>query len=104
MICMDPLKVRSTQTSQVQEVSQKRLPASQDSKQAAQQFEALLLQEMLKSMWTTVPQGGMLSGSHEEKMYRDMLNEAMADSISQGRGVGIKDVILKDLNTLSKKS
>ena len=102
MSCMDPIKLRGTQSSQVQEVSQKRLPASQDPKQAAQQFEALLLQEMLKSMWTTVPQGGMLSGSHEEKMYRDMLNEAMADSISEGRGIGIKDVILKDLSKLSK--
>lgn len=99
---MDPIKVRSNQASQVQDVSQNRLPASKDPKQAAQQFEGLLLQEMLKSMWTTVPQGGMLSGSHEEKMYRDMLNEAMADSISEGKGIGIKDVILKDLNKLSK--
>jgi len=100
---MDPIKIRGLQSTQVPEVAQAKLPASQDSKQAAQQFEALLLQEMLKSMWATVPQGELLSGSHEESMYRDMLNEAVADSISQGRGVGIKDVILKDLDGLSKK-
>ena len=100
---MDPLKIRSTQTTQVPEVSQAKLPASQDPKQAAQQFEALLVQEMLKSMWATVPQGELLSGSHEEKMYRDMLNEAVADSISKGRGIGIKDVIAKDLEGLAKK-
>jgi flagellar protein FlgJ len=89
---------------QVPEVSQAKLPASQDPKQAAQQFEALLVQEMLKSMWATVPQGELLSGSHEEKMYRDMLNEAVANSIAEGRGMGIKDVLLKDLNGLGKKS
>jgi peptidoglycan hydrolase FlgJ len=100
---MDPIKFRSLHSTQAQEVSQAKLPASKDAKQAAQQFEALLLQEMLKSMWATVPQGKLLSGSHEESMYRDMLNEAVADSISQGQGVGIKDVILKDLNELNKK-
>ena len=100
---MDPIKTRGLQSAQVSEVSQAKLPASKDPKQAAQQFEALLLQEMLKSMWATVPQGQLLSGSHEEKMYRDMLNEAVADSISEGRGIGIKDVILKDLQGLAKK-
>ena len=100
---MDPIKTRGLQSAQVSDVSQAKLPATKDPKQAAQQFEALLLQEMLKSMWATVPQGQLLSGSHEEKMYRDMLNEAVADSISQGRGIGIKDVILKDLNGLAKK-
>jgi Rod binding domain-containing protein len=58
---------------------------------------------MLKSMWATVPQGELLSGSHEESMYRDMLNEAVARSISEGRGMGNKEVILKDLNELRKK-
>lgn len=99
---MDPLKILGTQSAQVKDVSQAKLPASKDPKQAAQQFEALLLQEMLKSMWSTVPQGELLSGSHEEKMYRDMLNEAVADSISKGKGIGIKDVILKDLSGLAK--
>ncbi|MEY4669103.1 MAG: hypothetical protein RL518_1802 [Pseudomonadota bacterium] len=101
---MDPFKIGSSKSMQVPEVSQAKLPASQDPKQAAQQFEALLVQEMLKSMWATVPQGELLSGSHEEKMYRDMLNEAVANSIAEGRGMGIKDVLLKDLNGLGKKS
>jgi Rod binding domain-containing protein len=55
-------------------------------------------------MWSTVPQEGLLSGSHEEGLYRDMLNEALANSISEGRGIGIKDVILKDIKKYSKNS
>lgn len=84
-------------------VPEKPLPLTQDAKAAAQQFEGMLVQEMLKSMWSTVPQKGLLSGSYEEGMYRDLFNEALAKSISEGQGMGIKDIILKDLNTLSKK-
>jgi Rod binding domain-containing protein len=53
-------------------------------------------------MWQTVPQGQLLSGSHEESLYRDMLNEAISNSIAEGRGMGIKDVIFKDMNKLGK--
>lgn len=78
-------------------------PSLNDPAQAAVQFEALILQEMMKSMWKTVPDGGVLSGSREEETYRDMLNEAVAQSIASGKGVGIKDVIAKDINKLEKK-
>jgi peptidoglycan hydrolase FlgJ len=99
---MDPLKIGSRQANQVSGVSQAKLPATKDAAQAAQQFEALLIGEMLKSMWQTVPQGQLLSGSHEESLYRDMLNEAISNSIAEGRGMGIKDVIFKDMNRLGK--
>lgn len=84
-------------------VPEKPLPLNQDPKAAAEQFEGILVQEMLKSMWSTLPKEGLLTGSHEESMYRDLFNEALAKSISEGQGIGIKDVILKDLNALSKK-
>lgn len=99
---MDPLKIGSRQANKMSEVSQAKLPATKDAAQAAQQFEALLIGEMLKSMWQTVPQGQLLSGSHEESLYRDMLNEAISNSIAEGRGMGIKDVIFKDMNRLGK--
>ena len=99
---MDPLKIGSRQANKMSEVSQAKRPATKDAAQAAQQFEALLIGEMLKSMWQTVPQGQLLSGSHEESLYRDMLNEAISNSIAEGRGMGIKDVIFKDMNRLGK--
>src|SRR6185312_13957629 len=66
-------------------------------KKAATQFEALLLNEMLKSMQSTVPQGGLLSGSKEESTYRDMFNEALANSIAEHQSIGVKDVIIRDI-------
>lgn len=79
-----------------------KLPETQDPVKAAEQFEALLVHEMLKSMWNTVPKGELISGSSEEQTYRDMLNEALSSSIAEGRGIGIKEVILKDIKGLAK--
>lgn len=70
---------------------------------AARQFEALLLQQMFKEMWNSVPKNGMLSGSHEEEFYRDMLNEELANTVSAGQGIGIRAVITKDINNIEKR-
>lgn len=74
-----------------------------EQQKAATQFEGMLLQEMLKAMWQTVPTGGLISGSREEELYRDMLNEALSESISEGQGIGIKDVVLKEFQRRSQK-
>jgi Rod binding domain-containing protein len=83
--------------------AQKPTPDTKNPELAARQFEAMLVKQMIDSMWSTVPKKGVLTGSNEESMYRDMLNEALANSISEGKGMGVKDVILKDINKFSKK-
>ena len=72
-------------------------------KKAAAQFEALLLKQMLDAMWKTVPKSEM-SSSHEESLYRDMLNQAVADDIAEKQSLGIKDVITKDINRLEGRA
>ena len=64
---------------------------------AATQFEALLLHQMFQSMWSTVSSEGMLSNSKEEQYYRDMLTEGLANSVAKGQGIGIKEVIAKEM-------
>lgn len=66
-------------------------------KEAATQFEALLLKQMFQSMWASVPNDGLLSGGREEEYFRDMLNEALAQSVSKGQGIGIRDVVLREM-------
>ncbi len=69
----------------------------QDPEKAAAQFEALLLQQMMKEMWKSVPSAGLISGSREEELYRDMLNEQIAKQISETQPLGIKDLILGEM-------
>lgn len=70
---------------------------------AAQQFEGMLLQQMLSAMWKTVPESPMFGKSQELDIYRDMLNEAVSNSIATGRGIGIKEVIARDIRKLEHK-
>lgn len=65
--------------------------------QAAKDFEGLLLQQMFRSMWKTIPQGGLLSQSREEQMFQEMLQDEVAKNISESQSLGIKDVILREL-------
>ncbi|RMD87318.1 MAG: hypothetical protein D6808_01635 [Candidatus Dadabacteria bacterium] len=76
---------------------------SQQIEEASRQFEAMLLHEMLKSMWKSVPEGGIFGGSNEAEIYRDMFNEALADEISKGEGVGIREIIARDIRKLENK-
>jgi flagellar protein FlgJ len=68
--------------------------------QAATDFEAMLVKQMLSAMWASVPKGGMLSGSQEEGFYRDMLNDEVAKHIASNQSLGIRDVILKEMGEL----
>ena len=66
-------------------------------KEAARQFEALLLHQMLNSMSAIVPKDGLMGGAREDEFSRDMYNQALADSISKGKGIGIRDILEKEL-------
>ena len=69
--------------------------------EAATQFEALMLNQMIKSMWTSVSSEDSLFGSREEELYRDMLNQALADSIASSQSIGIKDIVVRELTERS---
>ena len=69
----------------------------QEIEKAATQFEGLLVQEMIKEMWATVPKDGLLSGSSEEDTYQEMYRQALAQSIAEGQSIGVKDVIIRDI-------
>ncbi|NLF25206.1 MAG: hypothetical protein GX589_06045 [Deltaproteobacteria bacterium] len=76
----------------------KKAPDLAEVEKSATQFEALLLQQMFKSMWETLPKEGMLSGSREEELFRDMLNENLAKEVSEKQSIGIKKVVLSEMN------
>lgn len=71
---------------------------------AAQQFESLLLHQLMTAMSETVPKEGLLSGSREEQYFKDMLHQALAESISKGSGIGVADVLEKEMREAEEKS
>lgn len=79
-------------------IQSRALKSDEEVEKAASGFEALLLHQMLKSMWETVETTGMFGeDSNQSKIYQDMLNQAVADSVSEGRGIGVKEFVKKEL-------
>ena len=64
-------------------------------KETARQFEALLMNVMLKSMRETVSQDGLFD-SEQTRLYTSMLDQQLSQAMSR-RGIGIAQVLEKQL-------
>ncbi len=65
---------------------------------AAQQFEAMFLQMVLKSMRDALPQGGLFD-SDQSRLYQSLLDQQMGQVLAtQGRGTGLAAMIEKQLS------
>ena len=66
-------------------------------REAAKQFEALLLQQVLKSMRDATPKGGMFD-SDESRMYQSLLDQQLAMQLAtRSGGIGLAKVIERQL-------
>lgn len=65
-------------------------------KAAAQQFEAVFLNMMLKSMRDATPQDGMFD-NEQTKMFTGMLDQQFAQNMAS-KGVGLADIMVKQLS------
>jgi peptidoglycan hydrolase FlgJ len=65
-------------------------------KQAAQEFEALFLREVLKSMRDAVPNDGLFD-SDQTRFYTDMLDQQLAQDLSRKGTLGFAEMIEKQL-------
>lgn len=77
--------------------TQARQSPDQALKAAAQQFESVFLNMMLKSMREATPQDGLFD-SEQTKMFTGMLDQQLAQSMASGRGVGLADIMVQQLS------
>ncbi|HTC44486.1 MAG TPA: flagellar assembly peptidoglycan hydrolase FlgJ [Steroidobacteraceae bacterium] len=69
-------------------------------RKVAQQFEAMFTRMMLKSMRDAVGTDPIF-GSEEEKTYQGMYDDQLSLQLSKGRGLGLADMLVKQLQRLS---
>ena len=70
----------------------------QQAKKVSQDFEALFVGMMMKSMRETVGKDKLTGGGHGDDVYRSMLDqEYAAASVKKGGGLGIARIIEKDI-------
>jgi len=65
-------------------------------KEVAGQFEAMFIQMMLKSMRDAVPKGGLFN-SNDIETYTEMADQQIAVNLAKGGGIGLADVIARQL-------
>lgn len=63
----------------------------------AQQFERMFIAEMLQPMFSGIETEGPFGGGQGEEVFRPMLLDQYADAVAKGGGVGIADVVLKEI-------
>ena len=66
-------------------------------RKAAQDFESVFLNHMLKTMRQSATSGPGMGGRSGERMYRDLLDDELAKSIAKSGGLGLADVLVRDL-------
>lgn len=65
-------------------------------KAAAQQFESVFMNMMLKSMREATPQDGVMD-NEQTKLFTGMLDQQLSQSLSSGHSIGLADMLVKQL-------
>ena len=72
-------------------------------REACQGFEAMFLNIMYKEMRNTVPENSLFGDSNADKILQDMRDTEMVNQMAKAGGVGLADVIYRQL-TLEDKA
>lgn len=73
-------------------------------KEVCQQLESVFVHQMLSQMRNAIPSEGYLQPNQGEKIFQDMLDQEYAQKISQAGGIGLADIVYRQLTekTLNK--
>ena len=66
--------------------------------EVAMQFEALFVQQMMKSMRNAVPKSDLMQSDHLET-YQSMADQQMALNLSQQGGIGLARMLVEQMQT-----
>ena len=67
-------------------------------RKACSDFESLFIYNLLKNGRQSLPQGGLLGNSNESKIMTSMLDQTLAEQCSEGNGLGIGEMLYRQLN------
>jgi len=66
-------------------------------RRACREFEAIFIEQWLKEVRRTLPESVALPLSAGEGLYRDLADEALARALSNGKGIGLADLLYRQL-------
>jgi Rod binding domain-containing protein len=72
-------------------------------REACVQMESLFIHHLLKEMRATIHKSGFIGGGRAEEIYTSMLDAEMAVEISKTRGIGLAEMMLRQLDNRSAR-
>lgn len=77
----------------------KNMPEEQKVKMLAKEFESLFLNQMMKTMRSTIDEGGLVEKGPGEEMFTSMLDEETSRNMAfaPGGGMGLADQLTSQL-------
>lgn len=75
--------------------------SEKDMEKVARDFESVFVNKLFESMRKTVPKSGLLDSSAMD-MYQSLMDQEMAKQMSERKGMGIGEMVYKDLSKLDK--
>lgn len=75
-------------------------------RQAARDFEAIFLQQLVAGLRRAAVPGGAAPASAAQRLYGDLMDAELARAVARSGGVGLADVLVRDLlaRSSAKKS
>ena len=77
--------------------------SEQELQKAAQDFEAVLLNMVLKAMWKTVPKSDLFEKNSATHIYEGLMHSSLSEEMASNGGMGIAKVLAKQLTREQKK-
>lgn len=66
-------------------------------RQAAEDFEAVFLNQMFSEMFKGIKTDGPFGGGHGEEVFRGMLVNEYSKTVAKAGGIGVADAVYKEL-------
>lgn len=71
--------------------------APEDVRKAAEEFEAVFLNQFVGTMFEGMKTDGLFGGGQGEKMWQGFLVQHIADAFAQRGGIGIADMVAREI-------
>ena len=71
-------------------------------RETAEEFEAVMLNTLTKTMMSGLKSDGPFGGGQSEEMYRSLQAEEMAKAIADTGGIGLSDMIYREIIRLQE--
>lgn len=82
--------------------AERKVQNAAEAKEAATEFEAFFMTQMLEQMFKDIPVDGPFGGGYGEGVFRSFLLKEYAQVLTKAGGIGIADMVNRELLNLQE--